>query len=137
MEEYKQKAHNTNYYENLLEFQLSKDDWFWCKCWLQCLPSNNIEHLSQDSVYDLLNIFVNPIDRTGVIDYNEYDEDELLIIKIPRCLLRIFVYGIGQIAYCFDTNPPTPIIARDILNKIHYQIEQQLPNDDKWFEYNY
>jgi hypothetical protein len=137
MENYTQKAFNIDYYEKLIYFKLTKDEFFWCKCWLQGLQTTKSSHLSQDFLSDLLNMFINPIDRIGSISYEEYNKDDLLDIKIPRILLKTFVYGIGRVAYCFDVKPPTSVIAQKILNKIHRQIESQLPFNDNWFKYNF
>ena len=134
--EYKQQIHNIDYEKELLNFTLTKDEWSWANCWVSGMH-NGCERLGKEWFQDLNQLYIAPIQDELFFSGKDYKYDFEYTGKIPRQLLRMFVFSIGRIAYSFDVKIPTSVVALKIVTKIQKQIEEQLPADDKWFQQHF
>jgi len=135
--DYKQKISNINYFDKVVKISLTREEWNWSGTWVESMENKGCERLSKEWFEDLHWMVMFPISKELNFSRKDYQYDIDITFDIPRELLRMFVYSIGQIAYNFDVKGVTSVIAQNILEKINKQIKEQLPNDDKWFKYGF
>jgi len=135
--DYKQKISNINYFDKVVKISLTREEWNWSGTWVESMENKGCERLSKEWFEDLHWMVMFPISKEVNFSGKDYQYDIDITFDIPRELLRMFVYSIGQIAYNFDVKGITSVIAQNILEKINKQIKEQLPNDDKWFKYGF
>lgn len=137
MEEYKQKISNINYNDNTINISLNRSEWNSTDTWIQSMEMKGCERLGKEWFEDLHYKIMRPITNEINFSNKNYSYNENITFKIPRQLLKMFVFSIGQIAYNFDVKGITAITAKNILNKIEKQLIEQLPSDSTWFTYGY
>lgn len=135
--DYKQKITNINYFENVVKISLTRKEWNSSGIWVESMMRTGCERLSKDWFEDLHYLVMRQISNEINFSGKNYTYDVDITFNIPRELLRIFVYSIGQIAYSFDVKGITSVIAQNILGKINKQLKEQLPSDDIWFHYGF
>jgi urease gamma subunit len=133
---YKQKITTINYFENVVKISLTREEWNSSGTWVESMMRKGCERLSKSWFEDLHHLVMQPISNEINFSGNKYNNIDIRF-NIPRELLRMFVYSIGQIAYDFDVKGITNIIAQNILEKINKQLKEQLSTDDIWFEHGF
>lgn len=137
MDNYKQKIANINYFDSTVNISLTREEWNSSNTWVQSMERNGCEKLSKEWFEDLHWLVMYPISNDINFSGNNYAYDLDIPFRIPRELLRMFVYSIGRIAYSFDVRGITSIIAQKMIEKINKQLKEQLPSDDKWFQHGF
>lgn len=136
-EKYEQKITTINYFEKVVKISLSREEWNSSTTWVDSMKMKGCERLSESWFEDLYNLVMLPIHHEINFSGKNYKYDFDIEFDIPRELLRMFVYSIGQIAYNFDIKTLTSIDAQNILEKINKQLKEQLTIDDIWFKYRF
>jgi len=135
MIEYKQKITTINYFENVVKFSLTRDDWNSIGTWVESMENSRREN--KEWFEDLHWLVMFPISKEINFSSKNYNHDVDISFDIPRELLRMFVYSIGRIAYDIDVKSLTSIYAQHILKNINNQLKEQLSDNDKWFKYGF
>jgi hypothetical protein len=135
--DYIQKITTINYFEKIVKISLTREEWNSSGTWVESMMRKGCERLSKDWFEDLHHLVMRPISNEINFSGKNYTYDVDITFDIPRELLRMFVYSIGQIAYDFDVKGITSVTAQNIVGKINKQLKEQLPNDDKWFHYGF
>ena len=135
--EYKQQIYNADYTSNLIPLKMTPSEWGWAETWVNVASNKKFERLDDEWFKDLYHMYMVPIRDDIYFSGKKFEEDEELEYEIPRQLIRMFVYSIGQIAYDIDMKGQVCIIAQGMLNKIHRQLEEQLNPNDQWFKWNF
>lgn len=135
--DYTQKITAINYFEKVVKISLTRGEWNSTGTWIESMMRKGCERLSLDWFEDLHHLVMRPISNDVNFSGKNYDPDQDITFDIPRELLRMFVYSIGQIAYDFDAKGITSVTAQNILEKINKQLKEQLPIGDKWFVYGF
>ncbi len=137
MKEYKQKITSINYFDDIVKISLTRNEWNSVGTWVESMEMKGCSSLSIDWFNDLIGLVMCPISNEINFSNKEYKYDDNITFDIPRKLLRMFVYSIGQVAYDFDVKSLTSIEAQNILEKITNQIKEQLLPDDGWYKYKF
>jgi hypothetical protein len=135
--EYKQKITTINYFEKVVKISLKREEWNSSETWVESMERKGCEGLSKEWFEDLHWLVMYPISKEINFSGKDYKNDIDITFDIPRELLRVFVYSIGQIAYNFDVKGITSVNAQNILGKINKQLKVQLSTDDVWFKYGF
>lgn len=135
--EYTQKITTINYFDNVVKISLKRDEWNSVGTWVESMIHRETERVGKEWFEDLYWLVMIEISKEVNFSNKDYTYDVDISFDIPRELLRMFVYSIGRIAYNFDVKPLTAVRAQNILESVNRQLIEQLPVEDKWFNYNY
>lgn len=137
MEEYKQKITTINYFDKVVNLSLTREEWNSASAWVESMERKGCERLSKEWFENLHWLIMYPISNDINFSGKNYKYDDNIVFRIPRELLRMFVYSIGMVAYDFDVKSLTSIGAQKIIEKINKQLKEQLSTDDKWFQFGF
>lgn len=135
--EYKQKVTGIDY-NNILKFSFTLSEWDDIYNGIIFCINKKFQKLEKTHLEDLANYVIRP--KTNKIRFendNSIYYTENYTVEIPREFLRYLVYPIGEISYDPSQRGETSIRFQKILNKLNFQIENQLSNEDKWFIRNW
>ena len=131
----RQKITTIDYFDNIVNISLTRDEWNSSITWVSSL-SRGTERAGENWFKDLLGVLYPISDQINSHNKN-YSFDEAISCRIPRALLRYFVYSIGRISYDLDCKYQTSMKAQVIIIKINHQLKEQLSEDDEWFKCNF
>ena len=121
----------------VLKISLQRSEWNSVGTWIQAMAYKKFQRVDKSDFNDLYDNFLQPISIEINFSNKDYKYDVDIDFEIPRMSIRYFIASIGNIAYDLDCKPITNIIARNILEKINFQIKNQLQKDDTYFIYGY
>lgn len=125
---YKQKITNINYFANTVQISLTYRDWFMVGTWIELSQMTKFSGVSVEWFDDLLGLVIWPIRSV------HREKTEIIVVDVPRELLRMLIFSIGRIAYQIDAKFQTSMNAQSILESISNQLKEQLNPEDNWFK---